>query len=289
MRGDGDGWISCDLGHQHWGRFGAAGVLVRDRGSGGRVVLQHRAPWGHEGGTWGVPGGARDSDEPPVAAALREATEEANLDAAAVLPVGLVRDDHGGWSYVTVVAEPIGPLDPRPASAESTAVEWVRVDAVDALPLHPGFASTWPRLRAAPGPLRLVVDAANVVGALGRGDGWWRDRAGATRRLRAALTPLASTGIAAEQLDDGPWRTTLDTVFPQVILVVEGVARTLADDLAGAVEVRAARGSGDDAVVVAAREEPAATIVITADRQLRDRVRQAGARYVGPSWLTARL
>ena len=32
---------------------------------------------------------------------------------------------------------------------------------------------------------RLVVDGANVVGA--RPDGWWRDRAGAARRLHEAL------------------------------------------------------------------------------------------------------
>lgn len=34
----------------------------------------------------------------------------------------------------------------------------------------------------------LVVDAANVVGS--RPDGWWRDRAGATGRLLAALGDL---------------------------------------------------------------------------------------------------
>ncbi|GAA4129287.1 hypothetical protein GCM10022215_41650 [Nocardioides fonticola] len=31
----------------------------------------------------------------------------------------------------------------------------------------------------------LVVDGANVVGA--RADGWWKDRAGAARRLHEAL------------------------------------------------------------------------------------------------------
>ena len=61
--GDGDGWVQCALGHRHWGRFGAAGLLVNaDRD----FVLQHRAPWTHEGGTWGLPGGARDSHEDVV-------------------------------------------------------------------------------------------------------------------------------------------------------------------------------------------------------------------------------
>ncbi len=45
-------------------------------------MLQHRAAWTHEGGTWALPGGARDSHEDAVAAALREAVEEATLDPA---------------------------------------------------------------------------------------------------------------------------------------------------------------------------------------------------------------
>ena len=45
------------------------------------VLLQHRAPWSHQGGTWGLPGGARDSHETPEEAAKREAHEEAGLSA----------------------------------------------------------------------------------------------------------------------------------------------------------------------------------------------------------------
>ncbi|MEJ7702743.1 MAG: NUDIX domain-containing protein [Geodermatophilaceae bacterium] len=73
MLRDGDGWVTCDLGHRHWGRHGAAGLLIRTAQS---VVMQHRAPWSHHGGTWGLPGGARDSHETVSAAALREAAEE---------------------------------------------------------------------------------------------------------------------------------------------------------------------------------------------------------------------
>ena len=66
MSGDGNGWVFCSLGHRHWGRFGAAGILITD---GLRVVLQHRAGWTHEGDTWALPGGARDSHETPAEAA----------------------------------------------------------------------------------------------------------------------------------------------------------------------------------------------------------------------------
>jgi len=39
----------------------------------------------------------------------------------------------------------------------------------------------------------LVIDAANVVGSVP--DGWWRDRAGATTRLRDSLAGLSATGL----------------------------------------------------------------------------------------------
>lgn len=144
MSGDGNGWARCTLGHQHWGRFGAAGVLITD---GPRVLLQHRAPWTHEGGTWAVLGGARDSHEDAATAALREAVEEAALDAAALEPFGEWVDDHGGWAYTTVIARAIGELSPHAANAESLEVRWWPIGAVAGLPLHHGFADAWPHLR----------------------------------------------------------------------------------------------------------------------------------------------
>ena len=85
MRGDGDGWVISDHGTHHWGRFGAAGLLVRAPRSDNppAVLLQHRAAWSHQGGTWGLPGGALDSHEDPRDAALREAAEEFNRQAGA--------------------------------------------------------------------------------------------------------------------------------------------------------------------------------------------------------------
>ncbi len=141
---DGNGWARCALGHRHWGRFGAAGLLITD---GTRVLLQHRAPWTHEGDTWAVPGGARDSHEQPITAALREAGEEASLDPTVIIPFGEWIDDHGGWSYTTIVARSTVGLDLAPANAESTAIRWWPIDAVGGLRLHHGFAATWPALR----------------------------------------------------------------------------------------------------------------------------------------------
>ncbi|WP_375492520.1 NUDIX domain-containing protein [uncultured Jatrophihabitans sp.] len=144
-RGDGNGWVWCAQGHRHWGRFGAAGLLLTD---GARVLLQHRAAWTHEGDTWAVPGGARDSDETPVDAALREATEETSLDPSGVELDAEWVDDHGGWAYTTVLACTRTPVEVTPVNAESTAVRWWPLDEVDTLRLHSGFARAWPALRA---------------------------------------------------------------------------------------------------------------------------------------------
>ena len=155
--GSGDGWVRCAQGHKHWGRFGAAGLLVRayaasDPPGVDRVLLQHRAGWSHHGGTWGIPGGARDRGESPRVTALREAAEESTLDTGPVVPLDEYVDDHGGWTYTTVVVRAGWPgLDTPPPievrGAESTELRWVRTDLLGELDLHPGFATTWPRVR----------------------------------------------------------------------------------------------------------------------------------------------
>lgn len=148
MRGDGNGWVVCAAGHRHWGRFGAAGLLLRhtDRADRCWVLLQHRAPWSHHGDTWGLPGGARDSHESSVEAALREAAEEVTLDLSRIRVLRVRPDDHGGWSYDTVVAGTAIRLDVAPANSESLALRWVPEPEVAALRLHPGLAATWPQL-----------------------------------------------------------------------------------------------------------------------------------------------
>jgi 8-oxo-dGTP diphosphatase len=153
VRGDGDGWVVSDTGSPHWGRFGAAGLLLRAPRSDDSpaVLLQHRAPWSHQGGTWGLPGGARDSHETAEQAALREAEEEAGLVSrfvsvrATVITAAASGTD---WTYTTVVAD--APEQLRTvANFESAEMRWVGEAEVDELPLHPGFAASWQRLRTA--------------------------------------------------------------------------------------------------------------------------------------------
>ena len=143
---DGDGWIECTCGSRHWGKFGAAGILlIRD----GAIFLQHRAPWVHNGDTWGIPGGARDSHESTVEAALREAVEETGINPDDVTPLTTFTDDHGSWSYSTVIAIASNRLEAHELNDESHEVRWVNFDDVGRLPLHPSFAASWPSLRLA--------------------------------------------------------------------------------------------------------------------------------------------
>ena len=144
-----DGWTTCALGHRHWGRAGAAGLLLhRDGAAGPEVLLQHRAEWSHHGGTWGTPGGALHLDEDAATGALREVCEELGL-----VPDDLVLgahsvDDHGGWSYTTVLARPARPIEAADLrlDGESAGVAWIALAALDDVPLHPGLAGSLARL-----------------------------------------------------------------------------------------------------------------------------------------------
>ena len=144
----------------------------------------------------------------------------------------------------------------------------------------------------------MVVDVANVMGA--RPDGWWRDRAGAARRLCLEVKALAAR-------PGGP-----DSAVPEVsdvaawVLVLEGQAREavalLADelnDLDEGIEERSdgepalvrlveAPGSGDDTIVSVVADALARSescLVVTADRELRARCEELNASVVGPGWL----
>lgn len=120
----------------------------------------------------------------------------------------------------------------------------------------------------------LVVDGANVVGA--RPDGWWKDRAGAARRLHEQLM-------------------TADLPHDEVVLVLEGKAKGGHRPGRDAhVRTVHAKGSGDDAVVevvraAVARHVGARVTVVSADRMLRARAEAAGALCLGPSWLLDEL
>ncbi len=141
---DGDGWVQCDCGARHWGLHGAAGILLV---RGDQILLQHRAPWVHNGDTWGIPGGARDSHESTIECAFREAVEETGIQTHLLTPLHTFTDDHGGWRYDTVIAQASNALVAHELNDESHEVRWVQIQKVVNLSLHPSFARSWPTLQ----------------------------------------------------------------------------------------------------------------------------------------------
>lgn len=148
----GDGWVDCTCERgRHWGRLGAAGLVLARRGPDGAVshiVLQHRALWSDQGGTWGIPGGAVGPGETPLDGALREAHEEAGIPPGAVSVVGEHVLDHGTWRYTTILAEivPGTRVEVRPTDPESLEIVWVAVDEIEDRTLLPAFGAVWREL-----------------------------------------------------------------------------------------------------------------------------------------------
>ncbi|ANH38942.1 hypothetical protein I601_2526 [Nocardioides dokdonensis FR1436] len=118
----------------------------------------------------------------------------------------------------------------------------------------------------------VVVDAANVVGS--RPDGWWKDRAAATRRLHEALL-----------VGDVPG--------DEIIMVLEGGARGGARPGKDA-HVRIVHAPKEGDVTILAEAQRAAkrgctVTVVTADLALGANAAATGATVVGPSWLLDHL
>jgi predicted RNA-binding protein with PIN domain len=124
-----------------------------------------------------------------------------------------------------------------------------------------------------PDPL-LVVDGNNVMGS--RPDGWWRDRAGAARRL---VEQIGDWAAAAERdvlvfFDGAPLDGLVEPPRVRVRFARRG-GRDAADD--------------DIAAFVAADPEPERLRVVTSDAALARRVRAHGAEAIGARELLDQL
>ena len=149
MRRSGDGFITLADGSVRWGRFGAAGVLFRHAGADSDVsfFLALRSLHCHRGGTWAIPGGAIDEGETPIEAALREFAEEVGPLPDQYEIGELHEDDHGGWSYWTVVLDVAERFEAPPVrSWETDDVRWIPAHEVLTLDLFPEFHATLHRL-----------------------------------------------------------------------------------------------------------------------------------------------
>ena len=114
-------------------------------------------------------------------------------------------------------------------------------------------------------PVRWVVDGMNVIGS--RPTGWWRDRPGAMRELVEELDSLA------ERSGD------------PVTVVLDGEPFELEGGPRVTVQFASRRGpnAADDdiAALVESNPDPADLSVVTSDRDLARRVRDAGADRCG--------
>ena len=121
--------------------------------------------------------------------------------------------------------------------------------------------------------MRWVVDGMNVIGS--RATGWWRDRPGAMRELVEELDSLA------ERSGD------------PVTVVLDGRPFELEGGPGVTVQFASRRGpnAADDdiAALVESNPDPADLSVVTSDRDLARRVRDAGATVVGAGEFRHRL
>lgn len=153
--GSGDGFVTVADGTARWGRFGAAGVLVRHVDEAGTTwyFVARRSEHCHRGGTWAVPGGALDRDETVLDGALREFTEEIGHVLERFTVAGVHEDDHGGWAYWTVVVDVAERFEPPPLlSWETAEARWVQAHELAGLNLFDAFRQTLVRLGVVDGP-----------------------------------------------------------------------------------------------------------------------------------------
>lgn len=147
--------VTCSQGHKHWGERGAAGLLIRHTDLEGthHYLLQQRSKHVDHPGTYSIPGGAIEKGETPFAAGTREGDEE--LGGLPELGhIGTHSNDHGGWSYHTVIAdspEKFTPGEDGTHSHEADGHKWFTAKQIDDMHegggLHPGFAESWPEVR----------------------------------------------------------------------------------------------------------------------------------------------
>jgi 8-oxo-dGTP pyrophosphatase MutT (NUDIX family) len=148
-----EGYVDCDQGHTHWGRHGAAFLLLRHTDDEGtkRYLLQKRTSTGatDHPGTWALPGGALHAGEDSYAGARREAAEEMGL-LPRIKHHHTVHDDHGGWFADTHIADARDKFAPKGGGSTGFEAEghaWFKQDEISRLRLHPGFAKTWDTVR----------------------------------------------------------------------------------------------------------------------------------------------
>ena len=127
-----------------WGRYGAAGLLLRHTDAEGVrwFLLAQRSAFVQHPLTWAYPGGALRRGERPEAGAVREFREEFGPATAYTVADVIVERPAGagGWCYWTVLADVDQLSDPKPLTAENIGrAQWFRPAEMETLDLHPAL------------------------------------------------------------------------------------------------------------------------------------------------------
>ena len=154
---DGNGWVRCELGHRHWGRFGAAGAAAQAGGNAIKIDNDDLAgvvtgPKGPEAGVWVI---AETSDLPTKFAKI-------------------VVTDNAGRYLVPPGVSSVQAL--RLADGTRTPVA-VRAGVTAVLPASDGTCGHGPVLELTrPGGTRTAADLSGLVPPPASGDGRTRTR-----------------------------------------------------------------------------------------------------------------
>lgn len=138
----GDGrWIDLRDGSETklWGKYGAAGVLLRVKdGKQPKFMFVRRGPGVSRAGKWQLPGGAREEHESAMEAIARELEEETEFNPK-LLATSAVKGRHlfehdSGWTYESIIADLDADVKSIPAMKvdgfETDKVEFLSVDEI---------------------------------------------------------------------------------------------------------------------------------------------------------------
>lgn len=121
----------------------AAGAVIIATDT-GRILLQQRANYVSEGGTWNLIGGGIDPGESAEEAVFREIEEEAGHKLSGKLHLLHTYKD-GNFRYYSFVLTVPAEFEPR-ANREAQDYRWITLDNLPS-PLHYGFSEILPKLR----------------------------------------------------------------------------------------------------------------------------------------------
>ena len=155
----GDGYFFSTNGSRFWGKFGAAGALVRRKNNKGEYeyfLAKRSSGLSQGGGKWNYPGGAHKDkltaeENNGIITAIDEFAEEVGGDLgadSAVLIGNFVNPVAPDWSYTTQIFE-VGPnelTDLQPTDGENSETGWFTAQQINKMAeegsLHSEFANT---------------------------------------------------------------------------------------------------------------------------------------------------